>query len=250
MEIKEVWIPDRPIAFNRDFVQLGVGITGALFLSQAIYWAKRTKNEDGAFYKTIEEWEEETGLTKKEQLTVKKRLSEIGVLTIVKRGIPAKNYFYVNFSRIAELLAETNQHDQSCQKVTSSSAKRGRLVETKGDDYYRKYTESTNREYTKNNTPPEESGVDEKEVSEVINLFKEVNPNYKVLFSRMPQRKAAKRLLQTHGLDKLRQIARFLPRSNTTEYMPVITTPVQLEAKMGQLAAAIQRIKNGEPIIL
>ena len=34
------FIPDRPIAFNRDFVDLGIGITGALLLSQAIYWSK------------------------------------------------------------------------------------------------------------------------------------------------------------------------------------------------------------------
>lgn len=31
---------DRPTAFHRAFVQLGIGITGALLLSQALYWSK------------------------------------------------------------------------------------------------------------------------------------------------------------------------------------------------------------------
>jgi hypothetical protein len=32
---------DRPIAFQRSFVRLGVGITGALLLSQIVYWQNR-----------------------------------------------------------------------------------------------------------------------------------------------------------------------------------------------------------------
>ncbi|AGU58847.1 MULTISPECIES: hypothetical protein [Vibrio] len=40
---------DRPIAFHRTFVQLGIGITGALLFSQALYWSKRTKDADRWF---------------------------------------------------------------------------------------------------------------------------------------------------------------------------------------------------------
>ena len=62
MEKKKMFLPDRPIAFNRDFVSIGCGIKGALMLSQAVYWGKRTTAKDGSFYKTQAEWEEETGL--------------------------------------------------------------------------------------------------------------------------------------------------------------------------------------------
>lgn len=102
--------PDRPIAFNRDLVGLGIKVNGALFLSQALYWSRRTKDPDGWFYKTIEEWEEETGLTREEQSTVKNRLQEIGVLTIEKRGLPARNYFLVNKDELALQLVACNRN--------------------------------------------------------------------------------------------------------------------------------------------
>lgn len=38
----------------RDFGLLGLGTNGALFLSQALYWTSRTKDEDGWFYKTLD----------------------------------------------------------------------------------------------------------------------------------------------------------------------------------------------------
>ena len=95
-------IPDRPIAFNRDFVRLGIGITGALFLSQLVYWSKRTK--DCWFYKTADEWEEETGMSRKEQETARKRLREAGILSEKKQGIPAKLYFMLNENKLIELM--------------------------------------------------------------------------------------------------------------------------------------------------
>lgn len=103
-----ILIPDRPIAFNRDFVSLGIGVTGALFLSQGRYWSKRTKDEDGWFYKTVEEWTEETGLTAREQRTVKDELVGKGYLVIEKRGLPARNYFLFNWDKVADDLFEND----------------------------------------------------------------------------------------------------------------------------------------------
>lgn len=88
------------------------------------------------------------------------------------------------------------------------------------------------------------------QVSEIIDLFKEVNPSYRKLFSNKTQRGAVERLLEIHGFESISKIISFLPRSNKTEYMPVITTPLQLEDKFGQLAAAWQKKKNNQPVIL
>lgn len=57
---------DRPIAFQRSFIRLDIGVTAALFLSQMTYWTNRS-DDDGWVYKTQEEWEEETGLSRYEQ---------------------------------------------------------------------------------------------------------------------------------------------------------------------------------------
>lgn len=97
---------DRPIAFQRSFVRLGVGVTGALLLSQMIYWHNRT---DGQwFYKTQAELEEETGLSRYEQESARKKLHAIGVLEEVKKGIPAKLYYRVNSEVLQALLLADN----------------------------------------------------------------------------------------------------------------------------------------------
>ena len=58
---------DRPIAFQRAFVKLTDSINAALMLSQAVYWSSRTGDPGGWFWKTQSQWEDETGLTRREQ---------------------------------------------------------------------------------------------------------------------------------------------------------------------------------------
>lgn len=94
---------DRPIAYHRVFVKLGTGCTGAILLSQALYWSNRT-NQDGWFYKTQADWEEETGLTRYEQESARKKLKSLGVLEEVKRGVPCKVYYRVNAEKLNFLL--------------------------------------------------------------------------------------------------------------------------------------------------
>lgn len=86
---------DRPIAFQRSFVSLGVGITGALMLSQAVYWSNRTEDSEGWFYKTMEEWEAETGMTRSEQEKARKSLGALGVWEEQRKGVPARMFYRV-----------------------------------------------------------------------------------------------------------------------------------------------------------
>lgn len=116
---------DRPIAFQRSFVRLGVGITGALLLSQIVYWQNRMEGQ--WFYKTQAELEEETGLTRYEQEGARKKLVTCGVLEEAKRGIPAKLYFRVNQERLEELVVGENKqagvgktNNQGCENAANS----------------------------------------------------------------------------------------------------------------------------------
>lgn len=95
---------DRPIAFQRAFVRLGVGITGALMLSQAVYWSRRTEDESAWFYKTQAEWEDETGLTRCEQEGARAKLVKMGVLEELKRGIPCRLYYRVCLEKLSAIL--------------------------------------------------------------------------------------------------------------------------------------------------
>lgn len=99
---------DRPIAFQRSFIRLDIGVTAALFLSQMIYWTNRS-DDDGWVYKTQEEWEEETGLSRYEQEDARKKLRSIGVLQEKKKGVPARLFYKVDNDVLFQALVAANK---------------------------------------------------------------------------------------------------------------------------------------------
>ena len=96
---------DRPIDFQREFVDLGAGVAGAVFLSQAVYWSKRAENTGRWFCKTQAELQEETGLTRYEQEVARRKLKALGVLIEEKRGIPCRLWFRIDFNELCNSLA-------------------------------------------------------------------------------------------------------------------------------------------------
>lgn len=83
----------------------------------------------------------------------------------------------------------------------------------------------------------------------LIDLFQEVNPAYKLLFKRPVERDAIERLVTQFGEDKVEEVIKTLKVSNSLPYAPVITTPYQLEKKLGQLVAYHQRQKKMNPLV-
>jgi len=87
-------------------------------------------------------------------------------------------------------------------------------------------------------------------INNFIELFKDINPSYGKLFANKTQRGSADRLLKQHGLEKLEKLVKMLSQINQDKYAPVITTPLQLEDKFGQLIAYGQKKQNNNhPII-
>lgn len=104
---------DRPIAFHRAFVDLGAGITGAVMLSQAIYWSRRTADADGWFFKTQSEWTDETGLSRHEQEGARQKLRAAGgVWHEMRRGAPARMFYRVDFEVLERLLLANVSHSR------------------------------------------------------------------------------------------------------------------------------------------
>jgi len=129
---------DRPIAFHRSFVSIRtktggkLGVAAALMLSQAIYWARRSSDDEGWFYKTQEEWEEETGLTRREQETARKRLRATDFWHEELRGMPARLHFRVDFEALAAALGlcQTSLHEPAKQVCTKAPNKFARKRQT------------------------------------------------------------------------------------------------------------------------
>ena len=144
------FISDKPVAFNRDFVALGVGITGALFLSQCVYWAKRLDFErDGWFYKTQQDWEKETGMTRREQESARTKLVSLGFLEEKKQGIPCKIWYRINSNNL--LSALNSVANKSALMRQTSMAESAKLDCTKAP-YCDGGMRQTNTENTTENT--------------------------------------------------------------------------------------------------
>lgn len=128
---------DRPIAFHRCFVTLTGSITGGLFLSQCLYWSKRTKSDDGWFYKTTEEWKEETGMSRHELDGAREKLRALGLISEERRGVPAKLFYKLDCQKLEILLAEMSQ-----SSLPESGKLKGRKAANKTAEKQETYKEA------------------------------------------------------------------------------------------------------------
>ncbi|EPG1747681.1 hypothetical protein MBQ75_003619 [Klebsiella pneumoniae] len=143
---------DRPIAFQRSFIRLNIGVTAALFLSQMTYWTNRS-DDDGWVYKTQEEWEEETGLSRYEQEGARKKLRSIGVLLEKKKGVPARLFYKIDNDVLFQALASANKN---AEKPHTGMRKTSKQVSGKPANFLTENT--TENIYTPN--PLEGEGVE------------------------------------------------------------------------------------------
>ena len=115
---------DRPIAYHKVFVTLTGSVKAAIMLSQALYWQPRAKQSDGWWYKSAEEWEDETGLTRREQEQARK---DCGIFLLCKlKGTPATLFWKVDEDAIERALFS--------QKGETSFDKKVKLVSTKSEN--------------------------------------------------------------------------------------------------------------------
>lgn len=90
-------------------------------------------------------------------------------------------------------------------------------------------------------SPPESLHTETTGTNYLIGLFKEVNPSYKRLYPQKGQREALERMVAEHGKDKVEQVIKSLSLVINKPYAPIITTPYELEKKLGALIAFLQK---------
>ena len=118
----------RVIAYRPNLARLFGGVIAEVFFEQIFYWQDKSDSELGV-YKTQEELEIETGLSRKEQETARKLLREKGVLIETHKRLEHRMYYKIDCEKLDELLAtlanDTNEHSRmpesdirECDKVT------------------------------------------------------------------------------------------------------------------------------------
>ncbi len=125
------------------------------------------------------------------------------------------------------------------EKSTSSETANAETANAESEDY------KINTIQNKNITKEENGAFSDKDRKELITLFKAVNPSYETLFARPNQAAALERMVRKHGREKIEATIRILPEIITQKYAPRITTPIQLENKLGELVAFYNQEKSG-----
>jgi hypothetical protein len=166
------------------------------------------------------------------------RIKSTGALTPRIQRIEAEGFISTRREGNQKLFIKLNS------KIDELFIKMNRPVHETKQSYSPKRTNYNTKDNTTKVLDIATQGVAGKEVNEWIEKFKSVNPSYQQLFRRPPQRAAMERLLAQHGADKLLWVMDVLPKTNAMMYFPTITTPLQLEDKLGDLIAKIRK-ENG-----
>lgn len=94
-----------PIVFHRCYVDITGSVTAALWLSHAIYHiTENATEEDSWFSKSQSAWEQETGLSRREQETARKLLVRLDILKERRPGLQRPMQFQIDFDILMQRL--------------------------------------------------------------------------------------------------------------------------------------------------
>ena len=99
------------VAFYPRLADLTGSVTTALLLGQCLYWTRSVLRQqperNGWFWKTSAEWRRETGLSRREQDSARRRLRMLGLLGEERRGMPAKRWFRLDLAGLGQQLGRS-----------------------------------------------------------------------------------------------------------------------------------------------
>jgi hypothetical protein len=102
-------LPNRIVGYSPDLARAVGGATIGLFLSQLLFLSDKGANTEGWVYKSESEMGRETGLTKREQQTARRKLLSLGVIQIVRQGFKFTYHFKVIWERLYQVIEKFQQ---------------------------------------------------------------------------------------------------------------------------------------------
>jgi transcription initiation factor IIE alpha subunit len=98
-------LPNRIVGYSPDLARSVGGATTGLFLSQLLFLSDKGANPEGWVYKSEQEMGKETGLTKREQQTARRKLLSLGVIAIMRGGWKNTYHFKVIWEKLYQVIA-------------------------------------------------------------------------------------------------------------------------------------------------
>lgn len=178
------------ITVNKTLIKLFV-LETALILgelaSEEMYWEHTGKSEDGFFYSTAENLEENTSLSRYQQNKAIRKLEQAGILNTVVKGVPATKYFKFNQERLFEIITGSDLKNlkTSFEEICNKSLKNFKTSSQKTLKLVCKKLEGNNKQHNNNkkiinknnNTPvlkppaPKGAGELEKQFNELWVIY-------------------------------------------------------------------------------
>jgi hypothetical protein len=104
-QVKDL-LPNRTVGYSPDLARAVGGATIGLFLSQLLFLSDKGANPDGWIYKSEQEMGRETGLTKREQQTARRKLLSLGIIQIVRQGFKFTYHFRIVWERLLQVIEQ------------------------------------------------------------------------------------------------------------------------------------------------
>lgn len=136
--ISKLLSTDGFIQVNKTLIKK-IGLHEAILIGELCaeynYWDEQDKLEDGYFYSTRDNIEENTGLSEHYQRKALSHLYELGIILIEKRGLPAKNYYKIDFNILLSVIEAP-----SCQRRRQLDAESVQINNNKQEKQVNKNT--------------------------------------------------------------------------------------------------------------
>lgn len=122
----------RPLAYYPAMARHVGGVNAAIFLGQLLYWDERTENALGV-HKTSEQWEDETGLTAKQQSLVRNSLKKLGLLIETHRRLEHRIYFKLDHDAFNAFMKKINTTKEPSESSSDEGNNEVNGEQTEGD---------------------------------------------------------------------------------------------------------------------
>jgi hypothetical protein len=124
-------LPNRVVGYSPDLARAVGGATIGLFLSQLLFLSDKGHNPDGWVYKSEQEMGRETGLTKREQQTARRKLLSLGAIAIMRGGFWNTYHFKVIWQRLYQVIEQSlSSQTVASQWQQSVSTEKGERIQT------------------------------------------------------------------------------------------------------------------------
>jgi hypothetical protein len=132
-------LPNRIVGYSPDLARAVGGATIGLFLSQLLFLSDKGANPEGWVYKSEQEMGRETGLTKREQQTARRKLLALGIIQMVRRGFKFTYHFRIVWERLLQVIEQhqrgQNVPTEKSEPVQNVSTQQEQNVTTERAEY-------------------------------------------------------------------------------------------------------------------